>query len=170
MPKFCVLGYKEVNYEKYELTHSIPLFCYIFRVVEWNPWAPWSSCTASCGGGTRYRTRQCLVMDSSIASTECSGIATENEVCNILQCREFLFEHFFFIHGKVIFSCKQRKEHWFCKNKLTNKAIDKAIKIERVASHEVMGQGLDVENQPIPVPDLRKRVLTATYGWDTSVA
>ena len=36
--------------------------------LEWTEWAPWSSCSQSCGGGSRTRDRNCTSHDGAITS------------------------------------------------------------------------------------------------------
>ena len=35
--------------------------CNTGQCEQWTPWAPWTSCTRSCGGGSRRRVRQCTL-------------------------------------------------------------------------------------------------------------
>ncbi len=50
----------------------------------------WTSCTASCDGGTRYQKRTCSKRSAYDHSTACSGTATEkryeNSTCNTQSC------------------------------------------------------------------------------------
>ncbi|XP_013406580.1 A disintegrin and metalloproteinase with thrombospondin motifs adt-2 [Lingula anatina] len=46
----------------------------------WGAWSGWSSCSQTCGGGTRSRSRECG--DGS----SCSGEASESESCNTETC------------------------------------------------------------------------------------
>jgi len=47
----------------------------------WSDWEPWSSCSASCGGGTTFRTRQVARMADECGEPV-SGDARETKVCN----------------------------------------------------------------------------------------
>ncbi|XP_030746274.1 semaphorin-5B-like isoform X1 [Sitophilus oryzae] len=45
----------------------------------WSSWSFWSECSASCGGGTQFRTRQCL-------KDNCLGVPTQTRDCNKHDC------------------------------------------------------------------------------------
>lgn len=47
---------------------------------EYYAWGPWEDCTASCGGGTRARTREIAVQQEG-GGRPCPGNATEVEAC-----------------------------------------------------------------------------------------
>ena len=53
---------------------------------NWGSWTEWGSCTLSCGGGTRIRTRRC---DSPLPSDNgryCSGSDRQVDYCNSDDC------------------------------------------------------------------------------------
>jgi hypothetical protein len=52
----------------------------------WGAYGEWSSCSATCGGGERTRTR---TEDTAAANggAACSGSATEMESCNSVECQ-----------------------------------------------------------------------------------
>ena len=54
-------------------------------------WVPWSSCSLTCGGGTRRRTRSCNSANPS--EMKCIGNSTEVEQCNTRKCpsKQFFF-------------------------------------------------------------------------------
>ena len=66
------------------------LFVHLFINVEavdcvWGEYGEWSTCSATCGGGTKTRTRR----EASPASTGgalCTGSVTETESCNPDAC------------------------------------------------------------------------------------
>ena len=60
-------------------TDGCPINC------EWGPYGEWSSCSQSCGGGTRSKTRSKLVEESIDGS--CSGDAAITEECNTDNCQ-----------------------------------------------------------------------------------
>lgn len=49
----------------------------------WSNWSPWSTCTASCGGGTQYRTR---VISYNGTFGGCIGSTTDTQACNTQSC------------------------------------------------------------------------------------
>ena len=53
----------------------------------WSDWSAWSSCSASCGGGTQTRTRTCTNPSPSGGGATCSGPATETQSCNTQACQ-----------------------------------------------------------------------------------
>ncbi|CAD6191168.1 unnamed protein product [Caenorhabditis auriculariae] len=50
---------------------------------EWNAWGAWSSCSASCGGGSMTRTRVC---NNGCSVCQCVGSSSETQVCNSQPC------------------------------------------------------------------------------------
>ena len=52
----------------------------------WTPWSPWVSCSRSCGGGTRSRTRSCINRSQFSASAVCRGPRSRTQRCNINVC------------------------------------------------------------------------------------
>ena len=51
----------------------------------WSLWSSWSSCSASCGGATQTRARQCL-------SEPCEGPTSQQRTCNTQQCTPYHYE------------------------------------------------------------------------------
>ena len=51
----------------------------------WEDFGEWSECSASCGGGTRTRTRV-VSIPSENGGDECTGDATETENCETQEC------------------------------------------------------------------------------------
>ena len=53
---------------------------------EWTPWSPWSSCSLTCGGGLRGRSRECREGSQKYPDDACPGNAAEEEGCNEEKC------------------------------------------------------------------------------------
>ena len=47
--------------------------------VGWEEWSVWSSCSVSCGGGDRLRTRNCI-------GGSCRGKKQETSLCGFVPC------------------------------------------------------------------------------------
>uniref|UniRef100_A0A8C9VHG3 Subcommissural organ spondin n=1 Tax=Scleropages formosus TaxID=113540 RepID=A0A8C9VHG3_SCLFO len=47
----------------------------------WSDWSPWTTCSVSCGGGERSRTRVCRL-------PPCVGVARQSKTCNTHVCLE----------------------------------------------------------------------------------
>ncbi|XP_052900964.1 hemicentin-1-like [Anopheles moucheti] len=57
--------------------------------VSWSPWGAWSACSATCGGGTQFRSRICLLVNGSPAHGDrfnCVGENVEIKPCELLPC------------------------------------------------------------------------------------
>ena len=52
----------------------------------WTDWTEWSECSATCGGGTRSKVRQCILPFQRGSSLECDGPDIINEKCNDSPC------------------------------------------------------------------------------------
>ncbi|XP_069842937.1 hemicentin-2 [Dendropsophus ebraccatus] len=53
----------------------------------WTGWSSWSQCSASCGEGSRQRTRSCFSPPPQNGGKTCYGKDTETEMCQLPQCR-----------------------------------------------------------------------------------
>ncbi|GFS05126.1 brain-specific angiogenesis inhibitor 1 [Elysia marginata] len=51
---------------------------------QWMDWTPWSSCSVSCGGGTRERSRDCYL--GQFGGANCTGHDHETSTCNPHNC------------------------------------------------------------------------------------
>uniref|UniRef100_A0A182R2D1 Cell adhesion molecule n=1 Tax=Anopheles funestus TaxID=62324 RepID=A0A182R2D1_ANOFN len=57
--------------------------------VSWSPWGAWSACSATCGSGTHFRSRICLLINGSPAHGDqfnCVGENVEIKPCELLPC------------------------------------------------------------------------------------
>ncbi|XP_065179031.1 A disintegrin and metalloproteinase with thrombospondin motifs adt-2-like [Sycon ciliatum] len=53
---------------------------------NWTPWGAWSGCSATCGGGTRFRLRTCSNPPPSNDGSQCSDSFLASEQCNTAAC------------------------------------------------------------------------------------
>ncbi|KAM4771495.1 thrombospondin-2 [Rhinophrynus dorsalis] len=53
---------------------------------KWGPWSPWSSCSVTCGGGLRDRSRMCNNPKPQYGGKKCGGDLKEKEMCNKQDC------------------------------------------------------------------------------------
>ena len=53
---------------------------------EWTNFGEWSKCSATCGGGTRTRTRFCTNPVPAHGGADCQGEGTESQDCNTEKC------------------------------------------------------------------------------------
>ncbi|XP_050086783.1 hemicentin-1-like [Anopheles aquasalis] len=66
---------------EFEVTINVP--------VSWSPWGSWSSCSATCGTGTQFRSRICLLLNGSPAQGDqfaCVGENVQVQPCELLAC------------------------------------------------------------------------------------
>ena len=60
---------------------------YIKVDCEWSPFDEWTSCSVSCGGGTRSSVRQ-IIQPAENNGKACTGYSTRTESCNTIDCPE----------------------------------------------------------------------------------
>lgn len=53
---------------------------------EWADWSDWSACTATCGGGTLSRNRQCMNGTETVSPNDCRGEHILTATCNDNVC------------------------------------------------------------------------------------
>ena len=64
---------------------SFSNFLQISVNCEFDEWEEWTQCTATCNGGTRFRTRGIKVA-AAYGGAECDGDIKEEETCNNQPC------------------------------------------------------------------------------------
>uniref|UniRef100_A0AAY4DX51 Thrombospondin-2 n=1 Tax=Denticeps clupeoides TaxID=299321 RepID=A0AAY4DX51_9TELE len=52
----------------------------------WGPWSPWATCSATCGGGNRGRSRVCNSPRPQYGGRRCQGEARDSEACSKQDC------------------------------------------------------------------------------------
>ncbi|KAL7383391.1 hypothetical protein ABVT39_009646 [Epinephelus coioides] len=52
----------------------------------WGPWSPWATCSATCGGGIKSRTRVCNSPQPQYGGNNCIGEANDSDSCNKKDC------------------------------------------------------------------------------------
>ena len=79
-----------VSYLVGTMEANIKGFHCFYLLPEWVPWGPWTSCSLSCGNGTRNRDRACQDANGTlVADAECTpatGGSNESETCNSHDC------------------------------------------------------------------------------------
>ena len=53
---------------------------------NWGAWSTWSDCTATCGGGTRTKTRECNDPPPEFDGADCQGLSNKELECNTHKC------------------------------------------------------------------------------------
>ena len=53
---------------------------------NWGQWTAWTSCSLSCGGGTRTRMRLCNAPSPGFNGRHCAGPAKQIDYCNREAC------------------------------------------------------------------------------------
>ncbi|KAK7100531.1 A disintegrin and metalloproteinase with thrombospondin motifs adt-1-like [Littorina saxatilis] len=62
-------------------------------VYSWETWGAWTSCSVSCGGGQRSRSRQCVdSVSGSQGHNQCQGDGDQRERCNTDICSVYTWE------------------------------------------------------------------------------
>lgn len=52
----------------------------------WGPWSPWATCSATCGGGHKSRSRECNSPEPQYGGKKCFGEAVNRDSCNKNDC------------------------------------------------------------------------------------
>ena len=59
---------------------------YIVVDGNWTQWSSWSSCSVTCGVGSRTRTRNCTNPSSQGGGADCIGANNGTDTCNMAAC------------------------------------------------------------------------------------
>ena len=62
------------------------LMYYVVIDGKFSGWSGWGSCSATCGGGKRFRTRRCDNPPPANGGTDCLEARAEYETCNTQWC------------------------------------------------------------------------------------
>ena len=75
----------------------------------WNGWGSWTSCTATCEGGTKSRSRSCTNPKPSNGGKPCPGSSRDRPACNTNGCSGMLC---FFFNPDILSIIKFVDEHF----------------------------------------------------------
>ncbi|XP_021364222.1 uncharacterized protein LOC110457302 [Mizuhopecten yessoensis] len=88
----CRFYYDEVNYDDpcnktySQITNYGFSKLYCARDGVWNAWQPWSFCSVTCGGGTRYRERVCDNPTQVWPGNYCPDVYNDSKSCKPQAC------------------------------------------------------------------------------------
>ncbi|XP_072046311.1 uncharacterized protein [Amphiura filiformis] len=60
--------------------------CNDIECPVWSTWGSWGSCSASCCGGQKTRTRTCSSCGNPVPSSACPGSGSQTQACNDIEC------------------------------------------------------------------------------------
>ncbi|KAK7106181.1 hypothetical protein V1264_017467 [Littorina saxatilis] len=86
-PNFCGQSCPGRDLQRDELNTGVPCqpVC-VPRDGNWSPWTPWSQCSATCGSGSRERSRSCSNPPANQCGRDCPGQSRDTERCQGQQC------------------------------------------------------------------------------------
>ena len=67
-------------------THETPMTIRCNHDGSWGAWSTWSECSATCGGGSRTKTRECNDPPPEFDGANCQGLSYEKSECNAQKC------------------------------------------------------------------------------------
>lgn len=68
------------------LPNGVTMCSPCLRDGGWSDWSPLGSCSKTCGGGVRSRTRLCNNPSPTCGGNDCVGSTKESSGCNIIAC------------------------------------------------------------------------------------
>ena len=61
--------------------------CNTNKCPKWTEWSDWTTCSASCDGGSKSRVRECTLVRSGLEASACGGgNLNETVTCNTNPC------------------------------------------------------------------------------------
>ena len=93
-----IISYAVCHYKRYKIKLlKGPIFFFVLSHLDsnggedevdggWSEWGAWTECTASCGPGTKSRSRTCSSPEPSPNGLPCSGEDSETESCEKAGC------------------------------------------------------------------------------------
>lgn len=84
-PKRHLLSYENSdiipNFDVFVQKHNEESLRRDDRTTTTGPWTSWSTCSATCGAGQRFRTRACNDL-----ANPCIGVPMDTQTCNMGKC------------------------------------------------------------------------------------
>lgn len=65
---------------------------------HWGRWSSWNQCSATCGQGTRTRTRRCSDPPPQNGGKQCTGNSTQSGDCKLRTCGIGMYKKYGNIH------------------------------------------------------------------------
>ena len=65
------------------------MYYFISVPGDWMEWSLWGICSATCGGGTRIRTRECDMESYGDLTAPCEGEHEQTEGCHPYDCSPY---------------------------------------------------------------------------------
>ena len=96
-------------------SESLKEILFVSVNCEWGSWSSFSTCTKTCGGGIKYRSRSKSVSEKDGGT--CSGGTTEEESCNTQNCpgEKLIYVFHIILHEKSMRKSKRNSDVcvWF---------------------------------------------------------
>ena len=94
---FCIFkGYiciilPPINRFWQKISHCIMMFFSVPVHGGWTRWESYESCSRTCGGGMKYRSRSCSNPPPRYGGNDCEGLSSETLPCNQQICQGIIF-------------------------------------------------------------------------------